>query len=75
MRQPPPDRRVESVIESLQRRFGEVVEPGLIRALVEAGFAFYSQARVREFVPVLVEARVRSDLVRRTHAALSSDGT
>jgi hypothetical protein len=57
-------RRIELVVQSLQARLGTSVEPDLIRAEVEAGFAAYSQARIREFVPVLVESRVRSRLVR-----------
>jgi hypothetical protein len=64
------ERRVERVVESLQARLGTTVGLDLIRAEVEAGFAAYSQARVREFVPVLVESRVRSRLVahhRRTN--------
>jgi len=73
MSEPSPDRRVELVIESLQTRFGEGVGPDLIRAEVEAGFAVYSEAQVREFVPVLVEARVRSHLTR--HSAEASTST
>jgi hypothetical protein len=57
------ERRVERVVESLQGRLGATVGLDLIRAEVEAGFAAYTQARVREFVPVLVEARVRSRLL------------
>jgi hypothetical protein len=55
-------RRIELVVRSLQARFGAAVEPNLIRAEVEAGFAAYSHARIREFVPMLVEARVRSNV-------------
>ena len=57
-------RQIELVVRSLQARLGTTVEPDLIRAEVETGFTAFSQARVREFVPVLVEARVRSRLVR-----------
>jgi hypothetical protein len=55
-------RRIELVVQSLQARFGATVDLDLIRAEVEAGFAGYSHARVREFVPILVETRVRSRL-------------
>ena len=55
-------RRIELVVQSLQNRFGTTVQPDVIRAEVEAGFAAYAQARIRDFVPVLVEARVRSHL-------------
>jgi hypothetical protein len=52
-------------VRSLRTRFDTIVEPDLIRAEVEAGFAAYSQARVREFFPILVEADARSRLVHR----------
>jgi hypothetical protein len=61
-------RPIELVVRSLLARLGATVEPDLIRAEVEAGFAAYSHARVREFVPVLVEARVRSRLAHSPHA-------
>jgi len=57
-------RHIEFVVRSLQARFGSTVEPALIRTEVEAGFAEHSTARVRNFVPILVEARVRSQLLR-----------
>jgi hypothetical protein len=50
---------------SLQARFGETVESARLRAEVEEGFALYAQARIREFVPVLVETRVLSRLRHR----------
>ena len=58
-------RRIELVVTSLQSRFGATVAPERIRAEVEAGFAEYATARVQDFVPILVEARVRSRLGRR----------
>jgi hypothetical protein len=58
-------RRIDLVVQSLQRQLGTTVEAGAIRAEVEAAFAAYSEARIREFVPVLVETRVRSHLVRQ----------
>jgi len=57
-------RRIEFILESLQSRFGPTVEPARIRAEVEAEFAAYSAARVRDFIPILVESRVRSRLLR-----------
>jgi hypothetical protein len=57
-------RRIELVVQSLQARLGTTVTPEVVRAEVEAGFAALADARIREFVPVLVEARVRSRLVR-----------
>ena len=58
-------RRIELVVQSLQSRFSSTVDAAIIRAEVEAGFAAYSAARVREFIPILVESRVRSRLVRQ----------
>jgi hypothetical protein len=60
-------RHIELVVRSLRTRLGAAVGLDLIRAEVETGFAAYSQARVRDFVPILVEAEVRSRLVRPPH--------
>ena len=57
-------RRVETVVRSLQVRLGVGVDPALIRTEVEAEFATYAAARVREFVPILVETRVQARLRR-----------
>jgi len=59
--------RIDLVVQSLHTKLGTNVETDVIRAEVEAAFAAYSQARIREFVPVLVETRVRSRLVRQPH--------
>ena len=58
-------RRMEMVVESLQVRLGAAVDPSLIRGEVEAEFATYASARLREFVPILVEARVQARLRRQ----------
>ena len=55
-------RRIELVVQSLQARLGATVAPDRIRSEVEDGFAGYAHARVHEFVPILVETRVRSRL-------------
>ena len=57
-------RYIEIVVQSLRTRLATVVDEDRIRAEVEAGFAAYSQARIRDFVPILVETRARSRLVR-----------
>jgi hypothetical protein len=59
-------RRIELVVQSLQSRFSSTVDESRIRAEVEAGFAAYSAAPVREFIPILVESRVRSHLLRQS---------
>ena len=55
-------RRVEAVVRSLQARLGAAFDPVLIRTEVEAEFARYASARVREFVPILVEHQVQARL-------------
>ena len=52
-------RQIEMVVRSMQVRLGVSVDPALIRAEVEAEFATYAAARVREFVPILVESNLR----------------
>ncbi len=58
-------RRVELVVRSLQARLGVSVDPALIRTEVEAEFETYAAARVRQFVPILVETRVQARLCGR----------
>jgi hypothetical protein len=70
----PSDRRIELVVQSLLTRLGATTEPELIRAEVEAGFAAFDGARIRDFVPVLVEARVRSRLVAHRRRPQTPDG-
>jgi hypothetical protein len=62
-------RHVELVVQSLQTRLGPAIDADLIRTEVEAGFAAYSEARVRDFVPILVETGVWSRFVRSPRAA------
>ena len=57
-------RYIELVVQSLHARLASTVERERIRVEVETEFAAYSEARIREFVPILVETRVRSRLVR-----------
>lgn len=56
-------RWIETGAQSLQARLGGAVDPARIRAEVQAEFAVFSGARVRDFVPILVETRVRSRLL------------
>ena len=58
-------RRIELVVRSLQVRFETSVDPALIATEVEAEFATYRAARVREFVPILVETHVQTRLRRQ----------
>jgi hypothetical protein len=59
-------RRVETVVRTLQARLGVGVDPVLIRTEVEAEFATYAAARVRQFVPILVESHVQARLRRQS---------
>jgi len=56
------ERHIELVVRSLQARLDGAVAPNRIRAEGEAEFAAFSEARIREYVPVLVETRVRARL-------------
>ena len=56
-------RQIEVVVQSLEGRLGAAVDSVRIRAEVEAQFAAYAHARVRDFVPILVEIQVRSRLL------------
>ena len=58
------ERHIELVVRSLQTRLDGAVSPERIRAEVEAEFAAFSEARIREYVPVLVETRVRARLTQ-----------
>ena len=55
-------RHIESVVRSLQVRLGVGVDPAVIRTEVEAEFATYAAASVREFIPILVESHVHARL-------------
>ena len=53
-------RHIETVVRSLQVRLGVGIDPEVIRTEVEAEFATYAAARVREFIPILVESHVHA---------------
>jgi hypothetical protein len=58
----PVTQRVDSIVRSLHARLGERVEAAVISAAVEEEFAAYSAARITQFVPIIVESRVRARL-------------
>ena len=66
-------RAIEIVTRSLNARLGAAVDPALIRAEVQAEFASYSQAPVRDFIPLLVEKRVRARLRVRLRLSESAE--
>ena len=55
-------RHIELVVRSLEASLGGAVSTERIRAEVEAEFAAFSEARIREYVPILAETRVRARL-------------
>jgi len=56
------DRRVELVAANLADRLEQPDKQAEIRLAVESAFRHFDSARVREFVPVFVERRLRADL-------------
>lgn len=50
--------RVESIVRSLRVRLGGDSDIAAIAAEVEAEFSSYANARVTQFIPILVERRV-----------------
>ena len=65
-------RRIELIVQSIQARLAGAVEPELIRTEVVAEFGAYSGAPVRDFIPILVEARVRARLLRAPRRSAES---
>ena len=61
----PVDKQVEHVAERLVHDFAGRVADTEVRSLVTATYSTYSQARVKQFVPVLVDRTVRQQLRRR----------
>jgi hypothetical protein len=60
--------RVESIVRSLRVRLGEALDFAVIAAEVEAELATYANARVTQFIPILVESRVWERLRRHLSA-------
>jgi len=56
------DRHLEIVRNELSVAFPEV-EPAVVATMVDRCRRAYAEARIREFVPLLVARRVRAELV------------
>jgi hypothetical protein len=56
--------RTESIVRSLCARLGEAFDLAVIAAEVEAELSKYANARVTQFIPILVESRVWERLRR-----------
>jgi hypothetical protein len=58
----PVEQQVEHVAERLVHDFAGRVGDAEVRSLVTATYSAYQQARVQQFVPVLVDRSVRQQL-------------
>ena len=64
---------IERVVESLESRADPGVDHDTLTAVVEADFRRYDSARIKDFIPLLVERDIRARLVHlraRTRAGL-----
>ncbi|HEY3724997.1 MAG TPA: hypothetical protein VGN59_16725 [Acidimicrobiia bacterium] len=59
------DMQRRAVLTSLESEFGEVVDHHVLEAVVNADFARYDDAPIKDFVPVLVAKDVRARILRR----------
>jgi hypothetical protein len=65
--------QVRAVLTALVQRFGEEVPQERIQAVVDqAATELYAGARVRTFVPVLIERRVKTRLLADIRSGPSS---
>ncbi len=55
--------RVLRTVGRLHERFPDRVEPTVLEARVRTRFASFDGAPVREFVPILVEREIRTELL------------
>lgn len=58
----PVEEQVAHVADRLAVEYGETVGAGVVRELVDEAYSPYRQARVTQFVPVLVDRSVRQRL-------------
>jgi hypothetical protein len=56
---------IEQVVDALAARVDPAVDHDTLTAVVEADFKRYESARIKDFVPVLVERDIRERLVLR----------
>jgi hypothetical protein len=59
------DAQKQFVMRTLETRFGDRVDHDVLEAVVDADFARFEHAPIRDFVPVLVEKDVRERILRR----------
>jgi hypothetical protein len=58
---------IDLIVESVQSRIDQPVDADTLSAVVAADFKRYDSARIKDFVPALVERDVRDRLLRRRH--------
>lgn len=58
----PVEEQVAHVADRLAVEYGETVGAGVVRELVDEAYSPFRQARVTQFVPVLVDRSVRQRL-------------
>jgi hypothetical protein len=63
----PVEEQVAHVADRLAAEYGDTVGPGVVRDLVDQAYSPYRQARVTQFVPVLVDRTVRQRLRSAAH--------
>jgi hypothetical protein len=56
--------RIATVVDALEARSGRGVDHDTLVKVVKADFGRFSAARVKDFVPILVERNVRDWVVR-----------
>jgi hypothetical protein len=59
----PEDRQLENVEELLARRFGDRVPHEMVHAEVQSLYAGFRKARIRTYVPVLVQRQAALNLI------------
>jgi hypothetical protein len=65
------NRRVERQLENLRHEFADEVPAGEVTALGQAHFdQLVAEARINDFIPVLMHRFTREELLRVTHAEL-----
>jgi hypothetical protein len=69
------DHEVGAVVASLQNRAGDDLPETGLRPAVERNLARFETARVRDFVPLLVERHVRSELLDLSRAVPGQPGS
>lgn len=58
------DEDIEHVATELEDEFGEIVDESTLRVVIKTRADHYTEAKVRDFVPLLVRRQVRESLKR-----------